>query len=45
LRSDMFGLQTTLDDDTNQRLTSRNALAAKEILSKEKLVREQGFPP
>ncbi|MGN9650739.1 AAA family ATPase [Klebsiella michiganensis] len=45
LRSDMFGLQTTLDDDTNQRLTSRNALAAKETLSKEKLVREQGFPP
>jgi hypothetical protein len=45
LRSDMFGLQTTLDDDTNQRLTSRNALAAQEILSKEKLVREQGFPP
>lgn len=45
LRSDMFGLQTTLDDDTNQRLTNRNALAAKETLSKEKIVREQGFPP
>ena len=45
LRSDMFGLQTTLDDDTNQRLTNRNALAAKETLSKEKIVREQGFQP
>ncbi|WP_272675041.1 AAA family ATPase [Providencia sp. PROV075] len=45
LRSDMFGLQTTLDDDTNQRLTNRNALAAKETLSKEKIVREQGFHP
>ncbi|MEH5958600.1 AAA family ATPase [Escherichia coli] len=45
LRSDMFGLQTTLDDDTNQRLTSRNELAAKEILSKEKIIREPGFHP
>lgn len=45
LRSDMFGLQTTLDDDTNQRLTNRNALAAKETLSKERIVREQGFQP
>ncbi|MDC5251564.1 AAA family ATPase [Acinetobacter baumannii] len=45
LRSDMFGLRTTLDDDTNQRLTNRNALAAKETLSKEKTVREHGFPP
>ena len=45
LRSDMFGLQTTLDDDTNQRLTNRNALAAKETLSKDKIVREQGFQP
>lgn len=45
LRSDMFGLQTTLDDDTNRRLTSRNALAAKEILSKERIVREPGFQP
>ncbi|GAB1437292.1 hypothetical protein MASR2M36_00230 [Providencia sp.] len=45
LRSDMFGLQTTLDDDTNQKLTSRNALAAKEVLSKERIVREPGFHP
>ncbi len=45
LRSDMFGLQTTLDDDTNQRLVSRNALAAKDVLSKERIVREQGFQP
>ncbi len=45
LRSDMFGLQTTLDDDTNQKLTNRNALAAKETLSKEKIVREKGFHP
>ncbi|HDX8562269.1 AAA family ATPase [Klebsiella aerogenes] len=45
LRSDMFGLQTTLDDDTNDKLTTRNALAAKEILSKESIVREQGLHP
>lgn len=45
LRSDIFGLQTTLDDDTNQRLTARNALAAQEILSKEKVVREEGQEP
>lgn len=45
LRSDMFGLKTTLDDDTSQRLSNRNALAAKDTLSKEKVVREQGFQP
>ncbi|WP_421248107.1 AAA family ATPase [Aeromonas jandaei] len=45
LRSDMFGLKTTLDDDTNQKLTSRNALAAKDTLSKERVIREQGFQP
>ena len=45
LRSDMFGLKTTLDDDTNQKLTARNALAAKDILSKEKKVREEGYQP
>ncbi|MBW9971795.1 chromosome segregation protein SMC, partial [Escherichia coli] len=45
LRSDMFGLQTTLDDNTNQKLINRNALAAKEILSKEKMVREPGYKP
>lgn len=45
LRSDMFGLKTTLDDDTNQKLTVRNALAAKEKLSKESVVREEGKPP
>lgn len=45
LRSDMFGLKTTLDDDTNYKLVSRNALAAKETLSQEKIVREQGFQP
>lgn len=45
LRSDMFGLKTTLDDDTNQRLIKRNTLAAKETLSKEKMVREYGFSP
>lgn len=45
LRSDMFGLQTTLDDDTNQKLTNRNSLAAKETLSKEKIVRESGLQP
>jgi len=45
LRSDMFGLMTTLDDDTNQKLTKRNALAAKENLSKEKVVRDHGAAP
>lgn len=45
LRSDMFGLQTTLDDDTNQRLTVRNSLAAKDNLSKDKIIREAGYPP
>lgn len=45
LRSDIFGLQTTLDDDTNQKLTARNALAAQEGLSKEKVVREEGHEP
>ncbi|MDK9706393.1 MAG: AAA family ATPase [Desulforhopalus sp.] len=45
LRSDMFGLKTTLDDDTNQKLSARNGLAAKEVLSKDKIVREEGFPP
>jgi predicted ATPase len=42
LRSEMFGLKTTLDDDTNRKLTDRNALAANETLSKEKIVREEG---
>lgn len=45
LRSEMFGLKTTLDDDTNRKLTARNALAAKENLSEERLVREKGFKP
>lgn len=44
LRSDMFGLKTTLDDDTNQKLSRRNELAAKDTLSKEKIVREPGSP-
>jgi predicted ATPase len=34
LRSDMFGLQTTLDSDTNNKVMRRNALASKEELSK-----------
>ncbi len=33
LRSDMFGLETTLDDATNRKLTRRNALACKDKLS------------
>jgi len=45
LRSDIFGLQTTLDDDTNQKVTARNALAAQETLSKEQIVREEGHEP
>jgi predicted ATPase len=45
LRSDMFGLKTTLDDDTNLKLTARNSMAAKDQLSDEKIVREVGYPP
>ncbi|SHN66452.1 AAA family ATPase [Desulfovibrio litoralis] len=39
LRSDMFNLQTTLDDNTNQDLINRNKLAAKE----EKLTEEENI--
>lgn len=45
LRSDMFGLKTTLDDDTNKKLITRNSLAAKETLSKEAIAREEGKSP
>ncbi|MEZ9440292.1 AAA family ATPase [Vibrio atlanticus] len=45
LRSNMFGLKTTLDDDTNRKLTLRNALAVKDQLSKVKLMREGGSEP
>ena len=34
LRSDMFGLKTTLDNVTNREVTRRNELASKESLSK-----------
>ena len=34
LRSDMFGLKTTLDNSTNEGVIRRNALASKEELSK-----------
>lgn len=33
LRSDMFGLKTTLDEETNQKLTRRNMLASMDKLS------------
>lgn len=45
LRSDMFGLKTTLDDDTNQKLIVRNSLAAKDNLSRDEIVREEGYGP
>ncbi|MFT4776218.1 MAG: putative ATPase [Oleispira sp.] len=45
LRSDMFGLKTTLDDDTNKKLLARNSIAAKDILSKDKIVHEEGYSP
>jgi ABC-type multidrug transport system ATPase subunit len=45
LRSDMFGLKTTLDDTTQKKLSIRNSLAAKDELSKEKIVREEGLLP
>lgn len=35
LRSDMFGLKTTLDDETNLKLTRRNMLASMDKLSTE----------
>jgi hypothetical protein len=35
LRSDMFGLKTTLDDETNLKLTRRNMLASMDKLSAE----------
>nr|WP_064495154.1 AAA family ATPase [Pseudomonas chengduensis] len=45
LRSEMFGLKTTLDDDTNRKLIARNILAAKETLSEDSFTREDGFGP
>lgn len=42
LRSDMFGLKTTLDDITQKKLDSRNKLASKDRLSKESIPRELG---
>lgn len=45
LRSDMFGLRTTLDDMTQEKLDSRNRLASKETLSLERIQREVNHPP
>lgn len=45
LRSDMFDLITTLDDDTNRKLSARNSLAAKESLSNERIMREGSTQP
>lgn len=45
LRSDMFGLKTTLDDITQYKLDSRNKLASKEKLSQERIQREPDHPP
>lgn len=45
LRSEMFGLKTTLDDDTNNKLSLRNAIAAKDNLSVDRVVREEGHVP
>ncbi|WP_303749736.1 AAA family ATPase [Stenotrophomonas pigmentata] len=45
LRSDMFGLKTTLDDITQKKLDSRNKLACKDTLSEDKVQREPGHPP
>jgi predicted ATPase len=45
LRSEMFGLKTTLDDDTSQKLAMRNTLATKETLSNERTIREEGAAP
>ncbi|MEE4624885.1 AAA family ATPase [Pseudomonas alliivorans] len=42
LRSDMFGLKTTLDDITQRKLDSRNKLASKDSLSQESIQREPG---
>lgn len=45
LRSEMFGLKTTLDEHTNKRLIIRNRLAAQEILSKEKQIFDEDIGP
>lgn len=45
LRSDMFGLKTTLDEYTNEKLILRNQLAAKDILSKEKQIFDENIGP
>ncbi|WP_338579771.1 AAA family ATPase [Pseudomonas sp. ML2-2023-6] len=44
LRSDMFDLKTTLDDVTQDKLTARNRLASKEVLSQERIQHEPGYP-
>lgn len=44
LRSDMFGLSTTLDDITQNKLDSRNRLASKDELSEERIQREPEQP-
>ncbi|MBF6650924.1 AAA family ATPase [Methylobacter sp. BlB1] len=44
LRSDMFGLKTTLDDITQEKLTARNKLASKDKLSQERVQREPEKP-
>lgn len=44
LRSDMFGLKTTLDDITQHKLDARNKLASKDKLSQESIQREPGQP-
>lgn len=45
LRSDMFGLRTTLDDITQNKLDARNKLASKEKLSTERIQREPNQEP
>jgi translation initiation factor RLI1 len=44
LRSDMFGLKTTLDDITQEKLTARNKLASKDKLSQERVQRDPEKP-
>jgi hypothetical protein len=44
LRSEMFGLKTTLDDITQKKLDSRNKLASKEKLSEKRIQHEPGKP-
>lgn len=45
LRSEMFGMETTLDEFTQNKINLRNFIVASDKLSEKKVVREEGYPP